>query len=314
MNIVLLEDLGSSQQLLEKNAEKLHTLGHNFKIYSRTDNVEDLKNEVKDADVIMLANMPLPATVLAAAPNTRFIDIAFTGYDHVPMEDIKKRNIAVSNASGYADEAVAELCISFMIQLLRQLGEAEKKLRDGGTKAGLPAGLLQGRTVGIIGAGEIGKRLARLCKAFGAKVIAHNRHKVEDPAIDENVSLQKLLEEADIVSLHTPLTAETKGMIGKDELKRMKKSAYLINTARGPVVDNKALAEALNNGDIAGAACDVFDMEPPLPADYPLLHAKNIILTPHLAFYSKESLEKRAEIAFDNLYAWLDGRQINKIN
>lgn len=314
MNIVLLEDLGSSPELLEKNTEKLRSLGHSFKTYSKTDNLADLKNEVKDADVIMLANMPLPAEVLSAAPNARFIDIAFTGYDHVPMDDVKKRGIAVSNAAGYADEAVAELCISFMIQLLRQLDEAEKKLRQGGTKAGLQGGLLQGRTVGIIGAGEIGKRLARLCKAFGARVIAHNRHEVKDSAIDENVNLDRLLEESDIISIHTPLTAETKGMIGRDQLKSMKKNALLINTARGPVVDNKALAEALNNGEIAGAACDVFDMEPPLPSDYPLLHAKNIILTPHLAFYSQESLEKRAEIAFDNLYAWLEGKQINKIN
>lgn len=314
MNIALLEDLGCSPELLEKNARKLREMGHAFTTYARTSDVEKLKEEVKDADVIMLVNMPLPAEALAAAPKARFVDIAFTGYDHVPMDDIRKRNIAVSNASGYADEAVAELCISFMIQLLRQLGEAEKNVRSGKTKAGLKAGLLQGRTVGIVGAGAIGKRLAALCKAFGARVIAHSRHKVEDPAIDENVSLPRLLEEADIISLHTPLTPETKALIGREELKKMKKSAFLINTARGPVVDNAALAEALNNDWIAGAACDVFDMEPPIPADYPLLHAKNVILSPHLAFYSDESLEKRAEIVFDNLYAWLDGRQINKVN
>lgn len=314
MNIVLLEDLGCSPELMEKNARKLRDMGHDFTTFSRTGDVEKLKNELKDADVIMLANMPLPAEALAAAPNAQFIDIAFTGYDHVPMEDAKKRKIAVSNASGYADEAVAELCISFMIQLLRQLDKAEENARSGKTKAGLKANLLQGKTVGIVGAGAIGKRLARLCKAFGAKVIAHNRRPVEDSAIDENVSLPRLLEEADIVSLHTPLTPETKSLIGKEELKRMKKSAYLINTARGPVVDNAALADALNNEEIAGAACDVFDMEPPIPSDYPLLQAKNLIMTPHLAFYSDESLEKRAEIVFDNLYSWLEGKQINKVN
>lgn len=313
MNIALLEDLGCSRDLLEKNAQILQEKGHTFKQYSRTDKLEELQRELADADVIMLANMPLPAKALAAAQNAKFIDVAFTGVDHIPLEDARKRGIAVSNASGYADEAVAELCISFMIQLLRQLDSAEKKVRAGETKAGLPAGLLQGRTVGIVGAGAIGKRLARLCKAFGAKVIVHNRRKVEDPSIDENVSLERLLKEADIVSLHCPLTPETKGLIGRDELKLMKKDAFLINTARGAVVDNNALADALDSGEIAGAACDVFDMEPPLPPEYPLLRAKNIILTPHLAFYSSESLEKRAEIAFDNLYAWLDGKQINKI-
>lgn len=313
MKIVLLEDLGCSPELVEKNSQKLQKLGHELKTFTRTDNIDTLKAEVKDADVIMLANMPLPAAVLEAAPNAKFIDVAFTGVDHIPVQEAKQRDIAISNASGYADEAVAELCISFMIQLLRDLNEAQVRTKEGKTKAGLKARLLQGKTVGIIGAGAIGKRLASLCKAFGAKVIAHNRRKVEDPAIDENVSLDELLQRSDIVSLHCPLTAETKGMIGKEQLAKMKKDALLINTARGTVVDNKALAEALDTGQIGGAACDVFDMEPPLPENYPLLHAKNVIVTPHLAFYSAESLEKRAEIVFDNLFAWLAGQQINKI-
>lgn len=313
MKIVLLEDLGCSPELIEENAARLRGLGHEFKMYAKTADVATLKNEVADADVIMLANMPLPAEVLVAAKNARFIDVAFTGVDHIPVADAKKRGIAISNASGYADEAVAELCVSFMIQLLRDLGEAEKRVREGGTKAGLPARLIRGKTVGIIGAGEIGKRLAAILKAFGATVVAHNRREVKDASIDRNVSLDELFEISDIISLHCPLTSETRGMIGKEELAKMKKSAFLINTARGQVVDNSALAEALDNGEIAGAACDVFDMEPPLPPDYPLLRAKNAILTPHLGFYSQESLDDRARIVFDNLYAWLDGKQLNKI-
>ena len=313
MKAVLLEDLGCSDELVKKNMEKLNSLGHELKIYPKTSDLDKLKAEVADADIIMLANMPLSAEVLAAATKAKFIDVAFTGVDHIPMQDAKKRGIAVSNASGYADDAVAELAISFMIQLLRQLPEADARTRAGKTKQGLSARLLQGKTVGIIGAGKIGKQVAKLCKAFGAKVIAHNRHKVDDPSIDRNAALPELLAEADIISLHCPLTNETKGMIGKKELEAMKKTALLINTARGQTVDNAALARALNDGEIAGAAIDVFDMEPPLPPDYPLLHAKNIILSPHLAFYSEESLEKRAHIAFDNLYAWLDGKQINKM-
>lgn len=311
MKIVLLEDLGCTPELIARNADRLRELGHELTIFKRTEDLETLKNEVRDADVIMLANMPLPAEVLEAAPDAKFIDVAFTGIDHIPVSDAKKRSIVISNASGYADEAVAELCISFMIQLLRQLNDAQTRCRNGGTKAGLSARLIEGKTVGLIGAGAIGKRLAALLKAFGARVIAHNRHKVEDINIDDNVSLDELLESADIVSIHCPLTSETRGMIGKDELKKMKKSALLINTGRGPVVDNAALADALNKGELAGAACDVFEMEPPLPADYPLLASKNTIVTPHLGFYSEESLEKRAEIAFDNLYAWLDGRPVN---
>lgn len=313
MNIVLLENLGCSKQLLADNAYKLRDMGHNFTVYDKTTDIGALKQEVQDADAIMLANMPLPTQVLDAAPNVKFIDVAFTGVDHIPVDAAHKRDIAISNASGYADESVAELCISFMVQLLRDLNEAQRRARHCGTKAGLPARLLQGKTVGIIGAGAIGKRVAQLCKAFGAKVIAHNRHETHDASIDENVSLDELLSRSDIVSLHCPLTPQTKGMIGEKELAKMKRSAFLINTARGPVVDNQALADALNEDIIAGAACDVFDMEPPLPEGYPLLHSKNTIVTPHLAFYSEESLEERARIAFDNLYAWLDGKQINKI-
>lgn len=313
MQIALLENLGCSQKLVDENAAKLRQMGHELKTFARTTDRDRLKEAVRDATVIMLANMPLPAEVLSAAPHVKFIDVAFTGVDHIPVAEARKRGITISNASGYADEAVAELCISLMIQLLRQLGEAEKRVRTGGVMAGLSARLIQGKTVGIIGAGAIGKRLAALLKAFGAIVIAHNRRPVTDPNIDKNASLDELLATSDIVSLHCPLTEETKGMIGAPQFAKMKKSAILINTGRGPVVDNAALASALNAGTIAGAGCDVFDMEPPLPADYPLLHAKNAVLTPHLGFYSEESLENRAKIVFDNLYAWLDGKQINKI-
>lgn len=313
MKIVLLEDLGCSRDIVERNDRKLRELGHELTTFQRSADAGKLKGEVADADALMLANMPLPAEVLAAAPNVKFIDVAFTGVDHVPMQDARTRGITVSNASGYANEAVAELCISFMIQLLRQLDKAQMRTRQGGTKQGLSARLLQGKTVGIVGAGAIGKRVAQLARAFGARVIAHNRHKVQDPAIDASVSLDELLAESDIVSLHTPLTAETKGLIGKRELAAMKKDAFIINTGRGPVVDNVALAEALRNGEIAGAACDVFDIEPPLPSDYPLLNCPNIIVTPHLGFYSEESMDERAEIAFANLFAWLNGSPQNVV-
>ena len=313
MRVASLENLGCSSELLEKNKKRLSDLGHEFVQYEKTDNLEKLKQELKDTDIVLLANMPLPAEALADAKNVKFIDVAFTGVDHIPMNDARVRGITVSNASGYADQAVAELCVSFMIQLLRDLPRANERTREGKTKNGLRANLLQGKTVGLIGAGAIGKRLAALLKAFGAKVVAHNRRPVNDPNIDESLSLDELLRASDIVSLHTPLTPETKGLIGEKELGKMKKSAFLINTARGPVVDNKALADALNKDLIAGAAIDVFDMEPPLPSDYPLLNCKNIILSPHIAFYSEESLEKRAETAFENLYAWLEGSPRNVI-
>ena len=313
MKIVLLEELGVTETVLEKYSKKLEEMGHTFVSYKKDTNIETQIERVKDADVLMIANMPLDKKVIENANNLKFIDVAFTGVDHIPVEEAKQRNIAISNASGYATQAVAELCISFMIQLLRKIKENEESCRKGGTKEGLIGNLLCGKTVGIVGAGKIGKKVAELCKAFGCKVIAYNRSTINDNSIDEQVSLEDLLKNSDIVSLHCPLTSETKGMIGKEQLKLMKETAILINTARGDVVKSADLAEALQNGTIAGVACDVFEKEPPLQLDYSLLNTPNTIVTPHIAFSSVESMEERAEIVFDNLFSWLEGKQKNKI-
>ena len=313
MKIVLLEELGISKDKIDKQAGKLTNMGHELITYTKNTDPKIQVERTKDADVIMLANMPLSKEVVEEAKHLKFIDVAFTGVDHIPMEEAKARNIAVSNASGYATQAVAELCISFMIQLLRNIEQTQKRCREGGTKDGWIGSLLCGKTVGIVGAGAIGKKTAKLCKAFGCRVIAYSRSKVEDSVIDRQVPLDELLKEADIVSLHCPLTKETKGLIGKEQLEFMKKEAVLINTARGPVVDSKALADALTEGKIAGAACDVFETEPPLDTNHPLLHTPNTIVTPHIAFASKESMEQRAEIVFDNLYSWMEGKQKNKM-
>lgn len=311
MKIVLLEELGVSDQVIEEHAHKLEEMGHIFVAYPKNTDSQIQVERSRDADVLLLANMPLSPSVLEEAQSLKFIDVAFTGVDHIPMAEAKRRGIAISNASGYATQAVAELCIGFMIQLLRNVNQTEERCRNGGTKEGLVGNLLAGKTVGIVGAGVIGKKVAALCKAFGCTVLAYNRSAVSDPAIDEQVSLETLLKQADIVSLHCPLTEQTKGMIGKDQLALLKKNAILINTSRGGVVDSAALAQALENGTLAGAACDVFEIEPPLPTEHPLLHSPNTIVTPHIAFASVESMEQRADIVFNNLYAWLDGKQIN---
>lgn len=314
MRIVLLESLGISDGVIAKHAQKLENMGHSFTAYEKNTDPAVQVERCRNADAVMLANMPLSEAVIDKAEHLKFIDVAFTGVDHIPMEAARKKGIAVSNASGYATQAVAELCVSFMIQLLRNVNKTEKRCRTGGTKDGLIGNLLCGKTVGIVGAGAIGKRTAALCKAFGCTVLAYNRSKITDASVvDRQVSLEELLSSADIVSLHCPLTAETKGMIGKEQLAQMKKTAFLINTARGGVVDQDALAAALSDGQIAGAALDVFDKEPPLPEDYPLLHAPNTIVTPHIGFASVESLEQRADIVFENLYSWLEGRQLNAV-
>ena len=313
MKIVLLEGLGVSDAVIDRHARRLEEIGHSFAAYPKNADVQVQIERSRDADVLMLANMPLAAQVLEEAKSLKFIDVAFTGVDHIPVAEAKRRGIAVSNASGYATQAVAELCISFMIHLLRNVDRTQERCRSGGTKDGLVGNLLCGKTVGIVGAGAIGKRVAALCRAFGCSVLAFSRSAVSDPAIDAQVSLDELLQRADIVSLHCPLTEQTRGMIGREQLAQMQRHAILINTARGGVVDSVALAEALERGEIAGAACDVFETEPPLPTDHPLLHSPNTIVTPHIACASLESMEQRAEIVFDNLYAWLEGRQINAV-
>ena len=171
---------------------------------------------------------------------------------------------------------------------------------------------LEGLTFGVIGTGAIGSRVAAIAQAFGCNVIAYSRTKKDLPGVSY-MGLDEVMAKSDIISLHVPQNAETTGMISAEKIGLMKKSAILINCARGPIVDAEALAQALNSGAIAGAGIDVFAAEPPLDPDDPLLHAKNTVCTPHVAFATKESMTLRAEIVFDNLQAWMDGRQKNVI-
>ena len=206
-----------------------------------------------------------------------------------------------------------ELAIGMAVGAMRRMVTADAAVRRGGTSAGIGGREIAGRTVGIIGLGRIGMRTAELFQAFGARVIAFSRtEKPEAKARGiEYRSLEQVLSESDILSLHLPNNAETRGMIGREQIALMRPDAVFINCARGPIVDNAALAEALNEDRLGFVCADVFDMEPPLPADYPLLHAKNTLLTPHQGFISEESMERRAGIVFGNVYAWLDGKPEN---
>ena len=311
--VAILEPLGIS-------AEELATLKKPFEAeaefaeYPRTSDPAALAEEAKDADAVILANMPFPAEVIRKCGNLRFIDVAFTGVDHVGLDAAREMDIRVSNASGYSNEAVAELVIGMAISVLRKIPQTEDRVRSGGTKDGLIGTEIRGKTVGIVGYGKIGSRTGELFHAFGAKILAASRTvHTGDPDYVAQVSLEELLRASDIVVLHCPLNEETRGLIGYEELSMMKPSAILINAARGPVTDEDALARALEEGLIAGAAADVFTKEPPLPADTQMLRAPNTLLTPHIAFATKESMTLRAEIVFDNLRAWLDGEQKNRV-
>lgn len=314
MNIVLLESLGVPEEVLNACAKPLVDAGHTFKAYPKDTDPKVQIERAKDADVIMIANMPLSGEVISACPNLKYIDVAFTGVDHVDLDAARAKGVKVSNAAGYSNEAVAELTLCMMLALLRNVPQVEARCRAGQTKDGLVGVELMGKTVGIVGVGAIGTRTAELCHAFGCKVLGNKRHvRGDEPDYIEFVSLEELLSRSDIVSLHCPLNEDSRGMINKDTIAKMKPGALLINAARGPVVDSQALADALNNGDLGGAGIDVFETEPPLNLDHPLLHSKNTIVTPHVAFASAESMETRCKIVFDNISLWMDGHQTNII-
>ena len=314
MNVVIMEPLGISAEELAARKKPFEEKGVTFTDYPKTTDTQKLIEEAGAADAMILANMPMPAEVIRACKNLKFIDIAFTGVDHVGLDAAREQNIAVSNASGYSNEAVAELVIGMTLSVARNLRAVEDRCREGKDKTGLVGWEIKGKTVGIVGLGKIGTRSASLFHALGAQVLSYSRTKHADaPSFVEQTTLDDVLTRSDIVVLHCPLTDETRGLIGEKELNKMKDSAYLINVARGPVVDEAALVQALNDGVIAGACIDVFDKEPPLDPATPLLHAKNALVTPHVAFATQQSMSLRAEIVFDNLAKWMDGSPINVV-
>ena len=310
--IVIAQPLGVSKETLDTLLAPLTGRGYHLTLWdSLPENQDDLGNRISKADLAVIANYPLKKEALDKASSLKYLCVAFTGVDHVDIDTCREKGIAVSNCAGYSTESVAELAIGMMLSLYRKLAEGKDAAAHGKTGAGLRGIEIKDRTVGIIGTGAIGYRTANLAKAFGAKVIGYNRsHSHDDITYTD---LNTLLQTSDIVSIHLPLTKDTKHFIDKDKLSLMKKDAILINTARGGIIDNEALAEALKKGEIAGAGIDVFDMEPPLPEDYPLLSAPHTVLTPHVGFDTEEAMERRAAIVADNLKSFGEGKQKNII-
>lgn len=313
MKIVFLEPLGIPQQQLEQMARD--TVEGRAEVVCYDNRVEDVPTLIersKDADVVVLSNFAYRKEVIEHCPNLKLIVVAFTGVDHVDIAYCKERGITVCNCAGYSTVAVADLVFGMLISLYRNIIPCNEVVRKGGTKNGLIGCELEGKKFGIVGTGAIGTRVGRIAQAFGCEVYAWSRT-VKPETGFHYVSLEGLLSTCDIVSLHVPQTAETIGLMDTEKLALMKPEAVLINTARGPIVDSKALAEALKNGKLAGAAVDVFEVEPPVPQDHPLWDAPNLIATPHVAFASKEAMQKRAVIVMDNLDQWLKGTPVNVI-
>ncbi|MFL2100125.1 2-hydroxyacid dehydrogenase [Desemzia sp. FAM 23989] len=314
MKIKLLEPLRVPDEMIEDLSRPLKDLGHDFEYYNeKTTNTTELVKRSRDADIVMIANNPYPAEVIEAAEQLQLINVAFTGVDHVDKDAAKAKEIKIANAAGYSNQAVAELVIGLTLDLYRGITQGNADIRKNDFPGPFQGNEIKGKTVGIIGTGKIGTMTAKLFKAFGAQLIGYNRseHKEAKELGLEYVELETLMQQSDIISVHLPLNDETKGIVSKEMLSKMKSSAILVNCARGPIIDNKALAELLNAGEIAGAGIDVFDMEPPLPADYPLLEAENTVLAPHVGYLTDEAMISRAYIAFENTLAFVKGEPQN---
>ncbi|SJZ99829.1 2-hydroxyacid dehydrogenase [Selenihalanaerobacter shriftii] len=308
MRVVMLEPLSVEKEIIDNLAAKIEKEGHEFIAYD--DRVEDedvIIERASDADVVIITNLSLSERVINACSNLKMISVAFTGVDHIALEACKEGGITVCNAPGYSTHSVAELTIGLMISVMRNIVSCDVATRQGKTREGLIGNELHGKTLGIIGTGAIGLRVAEIGRAFGCELIAYSRtekEKAKELGITY-VDLDTVFTESDIVSVHVPHTNETEELVSKELIDLMKESSILINTARGPIVDSEALASALREGKVDGAGIDVFEMEPPIPEDHPLLDAPNTVVAPHVAFATPEAFYKRAEIVFDNITSWL---------
>jgi D-3-phosphoglycerate dehydrogenase len=305
MKIAILEPLGVPSEDLRSRIVNRIGEGHELVFYpDRKEDEATLVARSQGADTVVLSNIPYRRSVMEKCPELKRICVAFTGMDHIDLAYCAERGIEVKNCAGYSTVAVADLVFGLVLSLARNIPACNVVCREQGTKAGLVGFELAGKKFGILGLGAIGKRVADIANAFGCEVYAYTRTPKPYPGVTL-VDKDELFRTCDIVSLHTPLNEQTRGLVGRHELALMKPTAFLINTARGGVVDTDALVEVLREKKIAGAGIDVFDMEPPIPADYPLAHLPNTVVTPHVAFATLQAFEKRADIIAENLKAWM---------
>ena len=288
--------------------------------YDRT-SPEQVVERAKDADILLINKTVINAEMLKQMPKLKYVGLQSTGYNVIDGKAARELGITISNIPAYSTNAVAQLVFAFILEITNKVSLHSNSVHNDEWvncpdfcywKGSLTE--LDGKTIGIVGFGSIGKRVANIAKAFGLKVNVYTPHPKPEEFKDICfVDFDTLLKESDIVTCHCPLTPETTGIINAEALAKMKSSAILINTSRGPVVDDKALAEALNNGRIQAAGLDVLTTEPP-KADNPLLKAKNCYITPHIAWAGFETRKRLMTILEENLKAFLDGKPQNVVN
>ncbi len=297
----------------------LEALGE-LTVYERTPADKRLER-IGDAEIVLTNKTRLTADVFDTLRGIKYVGVLATGFDVVDVTAAKQYGIPVCNVPGYATDAVAEMVFALLLELCRHTGAHAEAVKDGEWTASpdfcfwkYPMSELGGRTMGIVGLGRTGQKTAAIAQAFGMKVLAVSGSR---PLPESNslryVTTDELLESSDVISLHCPLTEATKNLINRDTISRMKHGVMLINIARGGLIDEQALADALNSGKVAGAAVDVVSAEP-IKADNPLLVARNIVITPHIAWAARASRERLMEQTAKNVAAFLSGQSVNVVN
>ena len=263
---------------------------------------------LKGIDGAIIGVIPMTRYVLENSPSLKVVSMHGVGVDHIDLSAAAQRGVVIANCQGVNDQSVADLTIGLMISIAREIPRVEKSVREGGWGAHAGSELWQ-KTLGLIGLGRIGRGVAKRALGFDMKVLAYDPYiKVDDVERDISMaSLDEVLQEADFVSLHAALSEETRQLIGEAQLKIMKSSAYLINTSRGALVNEEALYSALKEKQIAGAALDVYDTEP--PKDSPLMQLENIVVTPHIGAHTRESIERVGVMSSENVLRTLQGGQ-----
>ena len=296
--------------------ERLGTLT----VYDRTEPSE-IVSRIGDAEAVIINKCPITAETMDACPELRYVGVLATGYNVVDVAAAKERHIAVTNIPTYGTTAVAQMVFAHLLAICQHVEAHSQAVHQGEWNTNpdwcfwnYPLVELAGKTMGIVGFGRIGQTVAGIARALGMNVLAFDRHENETGrALAQYVSLEELLRRSDVISMHCPLFPETERMINRETIAQMKDGVYFINTSRGQLVDEQALADALNSGKVAHAGLDVVYTEP-IRTDNPLLKAKNCFITPHIAWAPKESRKRLMDIAVDNLAQFAAGTPVNVVN
>ncbi|MBR2078869.1 MAG: D-2-hydroxyacid dehydrogenase [Clostridia bacterium] len=319
MKLVILD--GYTENPGDLSWEWLNGLVDEYIVYDRTA-PDDVFERSKDADILVTNKTVLTGEMLEKLPKLKFISTLSTGYNVIDTDKARERGVPVSNIPAYSTDAVAQLVFALLLELTNHVAIHDNSVKNGEwtscehfcyTKT--PLCELRDKTFGIVGFGKIGSAVAKIALAFGMKVKAYspNTRTFDGVGTVEFTSLEDVIRSSDVISLHCPLTEKTDGLVNMEFLRKMKKSAFLINTSRGPVINESDLKKALDEGIIAGAGVDVLSTEPP-KADNPLLHTDRCIITPHIAWASFEARTRLMGIFRDNVKAFLEGEPINLVN